>query len=302
MAEIVVVESVLNLSEYIRKTATQFESANLCFAHGTDNPLDEAVYLVYGTLGIDYGQSVDDADRELRESELQILNERVLRRVREREPVAYILGEAWFCGIPFYSDSRALIPRSPIAELITNGFSGLLHDEPARIMDLCTGSGCIGIACAMKFPEAEVDLLDIDGECLQLAEKNIDRHGTSERVRVLQSDLFVKARGKYGLILANPPYVSKSEVAELPAEFRHEPELGLLSEEEGLQIPLNILRQAADYLEDDGLLIMEVGYSAQALSERLPDMPLLWLEFEQGGEGVMAITREQLQRYRELLN
>lgn len=292
----------MKLQQYIRDTAADFESADLCFAHGTDNALDESVYLVYGSLGIDYGLSLELADRELLDDEIRFLDERVSRRIRDREPVAYILGEAWFCGLPFHCDARALIPRSPIAELIMNDFAGLLQCAPSRIMDLCTGGGCIGIACAVHFPDARVDLVDIDDACLRLANKNSDRHGTSDRVHTLQSNLFERVSGRYDLIVANPPYVSAAEIESLPAEFRHEPGLGLLSEEDGLKIPLAILQQAAEYLEDHGLLVMEVGYSAEYLVERLPDVPLLWLEFEQGGEGVMAITREQLQHYREQLN
>ncbi len=292
----------MKLQQYIRDTAASLEGAGLCFAHGTDNALDESVYLVYGSLGIDYGLSLDAADRELDESEIRLLDERVSRRIRDREPVAYILGEAWFCGLPFFSDRRALIPRSPIAELIMNDFAGLLQGEPRRIMDLCTGSGCIGIACAVHFPAARVDLVDIDDDCLRLASENSDRHGTSDRVQILQSDLFEQVSGRYDLIVANPPYVSAAEIEDLPPEFRHEPNLGLLSEEAGLQIPVRIVQQAAQYLERGGLLIMEVGYSAEGLSERLSDVPLLWLDFEQGGEGVMAITREQLEHYREHLN
>jgi len=292
----------VKLQQYIRDTAASLEAAGLCFAHGTDNALDESVYLVYGSLGIDYGLSLDAADRELDESEIRLLDERVSRRIRDREPVAYILGEAWFCGLPFFSDRRALIPRSPIAELIMNDFAGLLQGEPRRIMDLCTGSGCIGIACAVHFPAARVDLVDIDDDCLRLASENSDRHGTSDRVQILQSDLFEQVSGRYDLIVANPPYVSAAEIEDLPPEFRHEPNLGLLSEEAGLQIPVCIVQQAAQYLERGGLLIMEVGYSAEGLSERLSDVPLLWLDFEQGGEGVMAITREQLEHYREHLN
>jgi len=292
----------VKLQQYIRDTAASLEGAGLCFAHGTDNALDESVYLVYGSLGIDYGLSLDAADRELDESEIRLLDERVSRRIRDREPVAYILGEAWFCGLPFFSDRRALIPRSPIAELIMNDFAGLLQGEPRRIMDLCTGSGCIGIACAVHFPAARVDLVDIDDDCLRLASENSDRHGTSDRVQILQSDLFEQVSGRYDLIVANPPYVSAAEIEDLPPEFRHEPNLGLLSEEAGLQIPVRIVQQAAQYLERGGLLIMEVGYSAEGLSERLSDVPLLWLDFEQGGEGVMAITREQLEHYREHLN
>lgn len=260
------------------------------------------MYLVYGILGIDFAQDAERADRVLQEFEIQKLDQACERRIVNREPVAYILNEAWFCGLPFNCDSRALIPRSPIAELISNEFSGLLQSNPQRIMDLCAGGGCIGIACAIRFPEAQVDLVDIDSDCLELASSNIDRHGASGRVRTIQSNLFSGIRESYDLIIANPPYVSAAEVESLPAEFAHEPQLGLLSDEDGLAIPLRILRSAANHLQPDGVLIMEVGYSAERLIERLSPMPLMWLEFAHGGDGVMAITREQLLRYRENVN
>ena len=292
----------MNLTEYIKQVSEQFEQAELCFAHGTDNAVDESVYLIYGCLGIDFGSDPASVDRELTKEEIERLTELVRRRISDREPVAYILDEAWFCGLPFHADRRALIPRSPIAELIQNRFEGLLEEEPARILDLCTGGGCIGISAALEFKQAAVDLLDIDSDCLELAQKNINRHGTLGRTKTLCSDLFQEAEACYDLIVANPPYVSAAEVAELPEEFRHEPRLGLLSAEQGLDIPIRILQQAADYLTPNGCLVMEVGFSADRLSERLKRVPLLWLDFEYGGEGVTAITREQLQQYREHIN
>ncbi len=292
----------MNLVQYIQQVSEQFEQSGLCFAHGTDNALDESVYLIYGYLGIAFESEQSIVNRELNQQEIERLDSLVERRIRDREPVAYILEEAWFCGLPFYSDRRALIPRSPIAELIQNRFAGILKVEPTAILDLCTGGGCIGIAAALAFEKADVDLLDIDEDCLALAQKNISRHGTSRRTQTLCSDLFSQVQQQYDLIIANPPYVSAAEVAELPDEFLHEPRLGLLSAEDGLDIPIRILQQAAEFLQPQGCLIMEVGFSADRLSQRLNPVPLLWLEFEQGGEGVMAITREELQQYREHIN
>lgn len=292
----------VNLVQYIQQVSRQFEQSELCFAHGTDNAMDESVYLIYGFLGIAFENEPNSIDRELDEQEIEQLDFLVGRRIRDREPVAYLLEEAWFCGLPFFSDRRALIPRSPIAELIHDRFVGLLKTEPANILDLCTGSGCIGIAAALAFEKADVDLLDVDEDCLELAQKNIDRHGTSVRTKTLCSDLFSQVEKQYDLIIANPPYVSAGEIAELPEEFLHEPRLGLLSAEEGLDIPIRILQQAAAYLRPQGSLVMEVGFSADRLSQRLDRVPLLWLEFEHGGEGVLAITREELQQYREHIN
>lgn len=291
----------MTITEYIDRTVSRFEQAEIFFGHGTDNSLDEAVYLVYSSLHFDFGEDYRELGQELTAAEQRLLDARVSRRIENREPVAYLVGEAWFCGLPFYCDDRALIPRSPIAELIHEGFQPLCHRPPARILDLCTGGGCIGIACAMQFGDAHVDLADISPDCLQLAQDNIDRHGTSDRVRTIESDLFDKVEGRYDLIVANPPYVSAEEIAALPVEYQHEPRLGLESAADGLDIPLRILQEAAQYLEEDGVLVMEVGYSAERLQARLTKVPLLWLSFEQGGEGVMAITAKELVKYRENL-
>lgn len=287
----------MRIREFVENTVARFEKAELCFGHGTDNPLDEAVYLVYGSVGLDFAVELESQDRELSSTELELLERRVCSRIEQRIPVAYLLGEAWFCGVPFYSDTRALIPRSPIAELIEREFQPLLSSPPGKILDMCTGSGCIGISCALQFRRARVDLADVSPDCLELAQRNIGRHGTSDRVRAIQSDLFSNIDGRYDLIVANPPYVSATEVESLPPEFHHEPRLGLESTVDGLGLPLEILRQSVGYLEEGGLLIMELGFSATRFEQRLARVPLLWLDFEHGGEGVMAITREELVRF-----
>jgi ribosomal protein L3 glutamine methyltransferase len=290
------------LREYVEFTASRFSAADLHYGHGTSTALDDAVYLVYVTLGLDFDQDIRESSRRLSESEISLLNQRVEQRVSERRPVAYIVGEAWFCGQPYTIDERALIPRSPIAELIQQRFAPLLQSTPGRILDLCCGSGCIGIACALEFETAKVDIVDLSSECLELAQVNMRRHGTFDRVHAIQSDLFSNLSGRrYDLIVSNPPYVSEQEVDSLPAEFRHEPRMGLLSGDEGLAIPLKILRECQEHLHPDGVLILEVGYSAQALAERLPEVPFLWLAFAEGGEGVLAITAKDLGRYRDYL-
>src|SRR5690606_13925517 len=258
--------------------AQRFEEAGLFFGHGTGDPWDEAVYLTFAALGISFDEDDSVMERWLQSQEVAHVEALARRRIEERIPVAYLVGEAWFCGLPFKVDERVLIPRSPIAELINNRFEPLLAAEPQRILDLCTGSGCIGIACALAFEDARVDLSDISRDALQLARENVLRHGLQERVRVLESDLLRSVQGPYDLIVSNPPYVSRQEIDELPAEYHHEPELGLLSQDDGLDIPLRILREAAAHLSEDGLLVLEVGYSRAALTDRLPGVPLLWLE------------------------
>jgi ribosomal protein L3 glutamine methyltransferase len=233
---------------------------------------------------------------------LQLLKSKVAQRIEKRTPVAFLVGEAWFAGHKFNCDARALIPRSPIAELITQKFQALIESPPRRILDLCCGGGCIGIACAHEFPDSQVDLVDLSEDCLALAADNVGLHKLAERVSCIRSDLFSGLDGTYDLIVSNPPYVSRQELQALPAEYRHEPQAGLLSHDDGLQIPLTLLQRAGDFLSSDGLLIMEVGYSAELLVHRLPDVPFLWLEFEHGGEGVFALQAAQLRQYSDSLN
>lgn len=287
---------MVTVGEYIKQVAGLFEEAELCYGHGTDNSLDEAFYLVYAGIGLDFSNSAL-SERELSEDEMALLEHMVQLRIEQREPVAYITGQAWFAGHRFHADRRALIPRSPFAELIMNRFEPLLSQAPRRILDLCTGGGCIGIAAALEFTEAEVVLTDISSDALDLAAMNIALHSLEKRVSRVRSDLFQQLQGEFDLIVCNPPYVSQAEIDDLPAEYAREPVLGLLSGDEGLQIPLRILREAGNFLTEDGLLVMEVGYSHDRLAQRLREVPLLWLEFEQGGEGVFAITTSQLQQY-----
>lgn len=284
------------LRDSIEEASLQFERADLFYGHGTDNPWDEAVYLVFSALGISFQEDDSVMSRIVTPEQQRSIAALVDRRINERIPVAYLVGEAWFAGLPFKVDARVLIPRSPIAELIADRFEALLPEEPRRILDLCTGSGCIGIACALAFPEAGVDLADISEDALSLARENVRRHRLEGRVNVLHSDLFSQLQPGYDLIVTNPPYVSREEVDELPSEYRHEPELGLVSEDDGLDIPAQILRHAATFLNDGGVLIMEVGYSWTALADRLPHVPFLWLEFANGGEGVFMLTKAQLQQ------
>ncbi|MBC53608.1 MAG: 50S ribosomal protein L3 N(5)-glutamine methyltransferase [Gammaproteobacteria bacterium] len=290
----------MNVEVCVERSCSIFDDAELYYGHGTDNAWDEAVYLVFTVLGLPFGDDTHSRQlveqRQVSEPEWQRIEALALRRRDERVPMAYLLGEAWFAGLPFHVDERVLVPRSPIAELILQQFQPLLADAPARVLDLCTGSGCIGIATALAFPQAQVDLADISGDALAVAQQNIIRHGLQGRVNTVCSDLFAGIKGEYDLIVSNPPYVSAAEVAELPPEYQREPALGLLSDEDGLAIPLQILRQAASYLSPGGVLVLELGYTWSLLDQRYPQFPVTWLDFDSGGEGVLAITRDALIR------
>lgn len=280
----------------IRYAASRFNAAGLTFGHSHDNAIDEATHLVLSSVHLPpdlppaYGQARLTAEEKKRVLEL------IERRIGTREPVAYLVGEVWFAGMRFKSDPRALVPRSPIAELIESGFTPWLDGRVVeRALDLCTGSGCIGIAMAAHNPSWRVDLVDVDEGALSLARENIALHQLGKSVRAIRSDLFDGIRDdRYDLIVSNPPYVTEQEFAALPPEYRHEPQLGLTAGEDGLDLALRILSEAADHLSEDGLLIVEVGESERALSKLLPRLPLVWIEFKVGPMGVFAIERREL--------
>jgi ribosomal protein L3 glutamine methyltransferase len=282
--------------DFIRYGASRFAAAGLTFGHSHDNPIDEATHLVLASLHLPpdlppaYGAGRLTAEE--RERVLALIE----RRIAERLPVAYLVGEAWFAGLKFKSDRRALVPRSPIAELIESGFSPWLDGRHVeRALDLCTGSGCIGIAMAVHRPDWQVDLVDISDEALALARENIAFQHVGDRVEAIRSDLFDGLAGRrYDLIVSNPPYVTEDEYAALPGEYAHEPKLGLASGADGLDICLRILAAAPEHLSEDGLLIVEVGESERALAELLPEVPFVWLEFKVGPMGIFALERRDL--------
>ncbi|WP_346837003.1 50S ribosomal protein L3 N(5)-glutamine methyltransferase [Microbulbifer sp. SAOS-129_SWC] len=284
--------------DFIRWGASRFSEANLWFGHGTDNAWDEAVLLVMHGLHLPPDSRPEVLQARLTMDERREVLGVLERRVNERLPAPYLTHEAHFCGLDFYVDERVLVPRSPIGELIRNGFQPWLKVEPLAILDLCCGSGCIGIACAEAFPEARVDLADIDDGAIEVAQININRHHLNEEVRAVQSDLFSGLDGfSYELIVCNPPYVDARDLAEMPEEYRAEPGIALGSGDDGLDFTRRLLREAAHHLQPDGLLVCEVGNSWEALEQAFPQVPFTWLEFEDGGHGVFAIGREELLAY-----
>ena len=292
------VDDLHSIRDLLRFTVSRFAASPIYFGHGTDNVWDEAVQLVLRSLHLPLENNNLFLDARLTRSERELILERVERRVNERIPIAYLLGEAWFMGMPFNVDEHVLVPRSPIGELLENGLQPWLGStQVQRILDLCTGSGCIGIGAATVFDEAEVDLSDISADALAVAESNIELHGLESRVRAIQSDVFDNIEGRYDVIVSNPPYVDAEDLADMPAEYHHEPELGLAAGDDGLDIAHRIVAQAADYLTDDGLLIVEVGNSWGAMDDAYPDLPLTWLEFENGGDGVFLVTARDLREW-----
>jgi ribosomal protein L3 glutamine methyltransferase len=281
--------------QVLEQIAEAFDAAELYFGHGTDNAWDEACWLLETTLRRQ-GKDGLQADTPLSASDLTEAESLFNARIATRKPLAYLLREAWFCDMPFYVDERVLVPRSPFAELIRNRFEPLLSRAPRRILDLCTGGGCIGIACALAFPDAEMVLADISADALDVARINVDMCCVQQRVTLVRSDLFENVTGKFDLIVTNPPYVAHDEYRELPKEYLCEPELGLVTDKAGIGIPLRILERAAAFLNPEGLLFLETGATWPVLADARPELPFLWLEFEHGGEGICMLSKEQLEQ------
>ncbi len=278
----------------IRAAAALFEQSALCFGHGTETAIDEASWLILHAMGLSPAQAPDYAEI-LSEEQVAACNAIVQKRITDRTPAAYLTGQAWFAGHCFLCDERALVPRSPLAELINDQFFGLLDGvEKPAILDLCTGGGCIAIACAHASPEATVHASDISNEALALARENVDLHGLQSRVQLLQGSLFDPLSERYDLIVSNPPYVDAQDIASMPDEFSHEPMLGLAAGRDGLDLVRIMLRDAADYLKPNGLLVVEVGNSWQALEQAYSHLDFGWVEFSNGGHGVFVLSRDAL--------
>ena len=286
------------IGDYIRFASSQFNQADLFFGHGSDNSWDEAITLIMFAISLPVNACEQVLSYRLIEEEKQTILALIEQRINEGIPAAYITNQAYFANLPFYVDERVLVPRSPIAELIKKQFYPYLNEQPKRILDLCTGSGCIAIACAVEFPDSEVDAVDLSVDALNVAQINIENHGLSEQVIPIQSDVFSGVEGlTYDLIVTNPPYVDQDDVDSLPVEYTHEPEMGLGCGEDGLDIVRKILAQSAQHLNDNGFLICEVGNSQIHVEAVYPQVPFTWITFEHGGHGVFMLTKAQLEQF-----
>jgi len=302
MLEADIITTLQTIRDYIRWGASQLTENEVFLGHGIATPLHESAALVLHALFQPY--NLDDCYMgavltiEERKRVVQLFKQ----RIEQRKPVAYLTHEATFAGLSFYVDERVLVPRSPIAELIEQRFDPWVDEEQVfNVLDLCTGSACIAIACAYAFPEAQVDAVELSDDALEVASINLENHDLTEYLGLYQSDLFNQLPKKqYDIIVSNPPYVAIKEWEELPAEYHNEPEMGFTGGTSGLDLVIRILADADEYLTKQGVLIIEVGSSAETLQQLFPEIPFYWLEFERGGDGVFLLTAEQVQQYHKL--
>lgn len=292
-------EELVTILDFLRFSLTSATKAHLYYGHGTDNAWDDMRSLILRSLSLPYDVDPHLLNARLTTSERKHLCQQLDKRINQRVPVPYLIKEAYFCDLPFYVDERVLIPRSPIAELINNQFSPWIDAENVHhILDLCTGSGCIAIACCYAFPDAQVDAVDISSEALAVAAINCEELGVEDQLALIESDCFNNVPPQqYDLIVSNPPYVGKEEMQTLPDEFRHEPVLALETNNNGLAIVEKILNNAHAYLSDNGILVVEVGNSEEALCEAYPLVPFTWLEMSHGGQGIFLLTKKQLEEF-----
>lgn len=292
-------EELHTIRDWLRFAVSQFEASDIFFGHGTDNAYDEAVWLILSALHLPHDTLNNFLDARLTSTERSKLADFIAQRIMQHKPTAYLVREAWLQGFKFYVDERVIVPRSFIAELLSDDLAPWV-EFPEMIesaADICTGSGCLGILLANSFPNAKIDVVDISQDAIDVANINIKNYGLEEQITAIKSDMFSALSGKqYDLIISNPPYVDAPSMATLPAEYRNEPQLALGSGEAGLDHTHTLIREAGQYLTDEGLLIVEIGHNRDALLEAYPDLAFTWLEVSSGNQFVFLLTKSQLDR------
>lgn len=292
-------DEIATVSHHVEWARQQLEKSNAFFGHGCDNARDEAIWATLHVANLMDCEFEDVLDNKLSIHSSSSLRKLIRTRIETRQPLAYLLEQAWFAGRPFFVDQRAIVPRAHIGDLIQDGLGPWVEPDSIRLtLDLCTGSGCIAVALAFEYSEAMIHASDIDSKALEVARINVDRYGLSNRVKIIQSDLFCNlSEFQYDLIVCNPPYVDESEINMLPREYLHEPRHALISEDHGIGIAKKILAQSRQHLTAQGVLVVELGNSVSSLEQAFPSIPFLWLTSRSGESAVLLITAKELQEY-----
>ncbi len=288
---------LLTIRDWLRYAVSQFEASDIFYGHGTDNAYDEAVWLVMSALHLPMDTLNNFFDARITIAERSKLSQLLEQRISSHTPTAYLVKEAWLQGLKFFVDERVLVPRSFIAELLNDDLSPWIEypELVESAADICTGSGCLGVMLASAFPNAAVDVVDISTDALDVANINIANYGLEDQITAIQSDMFTALKGrKYDVIISNPPYVDAPSMAELPAEYRNEPQIALGSGNDGLDHTHTLLREAGHYLNENGILIVEIGHNRDALQAAYPNIAFNWLEVSSGNEFVFLLTKAQL--------
>lgn len=297
MSQAQILTELSSIRDWLRYAVSQFEDSDVFFGHGTSNAYDEAVWLIFGFLHLPHDTIENFLDAHLTSKEKKDLSFLIEKRINDKIPTAYLLNEAWLRDYKFYVDERVIVPRSLIAESLSENLYPWI-DDPEKIysaLDLCTGSGCLGIMMAHSFQNAMIDLVDLSEKALQVAEINVNHYGLHDRIELIQSDLFNGLEGKkYDLIISNPPYVNQTSVDSFPMEFLKEPSMALGSGEDGLDHTIRIIHEAKQYLNDDGMLIVEIGHNKEILLKKFPKLQFQWLDVSLGNDFVFMLEKSQL--------
>ena len=297
MSQAQILTELSSIRDWLRYAVSRFEDSDVFFGHGTSNAYDEAIWLIFGFLHLPHDTIDNFLDADLTGKEKKDLLFLIEKRIKDKIPTAYLLNEAWLRDYKFYVDERVIVPRSLIAESLSENLYPWI-DDPEKIfsaLDLCTGSGCLGIMMAHSFQNAMIDLVDLSEKALQVAEININHYGLNDRTELIQSDLFNALKGKkYDLIISNPPYVNQTSVDSFPMEFLKEPSMALGSGEDGLDHTVRIIKEAKSYLNDDGILIVEIGHNKEVLLNKFPKLQFQWLDVSLGNDFVFMLQKSQL--------